>query len=56
MIVFANYYSENGKFNSRQMQEYRLLCRKELGIKTINLDKEIHFINCIGKNSSPKNN
>ncbi|MCL2847998.1 MAG: hypothetical protein FWE13_04525 [Firmicutes bacterium] len=39
-------------FNSRQMQEYRLLCRKEIGLKNICIDNEITFINRVGKNNT----
>ncbi|MDD4211136.1 MAG: hypothetical protein PHC46_01935 [Clostridia bacterium] len=54
-IVFSKHYNKDGIFNCNQMQEYRLLCRKELGIKKIRLENEITFINSVGNNLNKNN-
>lgn len=53
-IVFSTYYNKEGMFNSNQMQKYRLLCRKELGMKKIELADQITFINRVGNFSNPR--
>lgn len=47
-IIFPNLHNTEGKFNSVKIQEFRILCRKELGIRKCDFDNEISFIFEVG--------